>query len=128
MEGGCAFSAGINRSSAASTAVRSSSNNEGRFIGRRVCPRAGTGGEPLGLFLGFGFEWHSGYLTARLLQEKFDLSLRLLQVFLAFTGELYALLKEFHGDIQRKVGALEYSDDCLQTIEGILEIRSLPDF
>src|SRR6266849_4889200 len=128
MEGGCAFSAGINRSRAASTAARSSSKNDGRFIGRRVCPSAGTGREPLGFFLGFGFEWHSGYLAARLLEEKFDLSLRLFQVFLAFAGELYALLEEFHRVVQRKVGALEFSDDFLQTSEGMLEIGSLPRF
>src|SRR5712691_9951448 len=128
MEGGCAFSAGINRSRAASTAARSSSKNEGRFIGRRECPSAGTGGEPLGLFLGFGFEGHSGYLAARLLEEKFDLSLRLFQVFLAFAGELYALLEEFHRVVQRKVGALEFSDDFLQTSEGMFEIGFLPRF
>ena len=89
---------------------------------------SGHGRGPLGFFLGFGFEWHSGYLAARLLEEKFDLSLRLFEVFLAFAGELYALLEEFHCVVQRKVGALEFSDDLFQSSEGMLEIGSLPRF
>src|ERR1700694_4416452 len=125
MEGGCASSPGISRSSAASTAARSSSKNAGRFIRWRVGPDAPSGGARLGLFLGFGIKWLRGQLAAGLLEPNFPFALGLFQVFLAIAGELHAFLEKFHGLVERKVRALQLSDDFFQARQRMLEIGLL---
>src|ERR1700676_3295819 len=125
MEGGGASSPGINRSSAASTAARSSSKNAGRFIGWRARPDAPAAGARLVLFLGVGIERLRGQLAAGLLQQNFYFALGLFQVFLAIAGELHAFLEKFHGLVKRKVRALQLSHDFFQARQRMFEIGLL---
>src|ERR1700676_348988 len=125
MEGGGASSPGISRSSASSTAARSSSKNAGSFIRWGVRPDAPCGGARLGLFLGFGIERLRGQFAAGLLEQNFYFALGIFQMFLAVAGELHAFLKKFHGLVERKVRALQLPDDFFQARQRMLEIGLL---
>src|ERR1700722_3888329 len=107
IEEGCASSAGISRSSAASTAARSSSKNAGRFIGWKVAPGARQRCGRLGIFLGFGIEGFRRHLAAGFLEQNFHFALGLFQIFLAITRELHAFLEQLHGFVERKIRAFE---------------------
>src|SRR5260370_33222515 len=125
IERGSASWPGISRSRAASTAVRSSSKNAGRFIRWRVWPAARSGGVRLGLFLGFGIEWLRGQLASGLLKQNFHFALGLFQVFLAIARELHALLEQFHGLVERKVRALQLPHDFFQAGPRMPQIELL---
>src|ERR1700728_3474880 len=109
IEGGCAFSAGISRSRAASTAARSSSKNVGGFIkGRkRLTQTLAARGSPLRVFLGFRIEGFRGHLAAGFFKQNFHSAFGLFQMFLAVARELHAFLKQLHGFLERQIGALE---------------------
>src|ERR1700690_1114376 len=95
IEGGCAFSPGISRSRAASTAARSSSKNAGRFIGWKMVRRGYV--RRLRTFLGCRVKGHSGQLAAGFFEQDFHFTLGQFQVFLAVARKLHALFKQLHG-------------------------------
>src|SRR5216683_4631058 len=124
MEAGGVPSAGNKRSSAASTATRSSSKNEGSFIAAeigcamRIAPRSR-------FVLFFRLERLRRQLSVRLLQQNLHAPFRFFQLLLAFARELHAFFEQFHGLVQRELWALEAPHHFFQPRQGLLKIRLL---
>src|SRR5205085_2231034 len=112
METGCAVSGGSSRSSAASTASRSSSKKGESFI---------VGWNPLGqvachasrFALPLWIERFCAQLAVRLFQKDLDAALGFFELFLAFARKRHAFLEELHGVVQRKLRALQAPQNLL---------------
>src|SRR5215470_2897130 len=127
IEEGCTPSPGSSRSSSASTARRSSSKNDGSFMGEgefAVC-FIGCRSRLEFTFAGKGFGDH---LSIGLLQQDLYAPLGLLELFLALMRQSHALLKQLHRFVQRKLRALEFSHNFLKPRERALKIGPLLRF
>src|SRR5215472_9425382 len=122
IDRGCSVFAGKSLSRAASTAMRSSSKNCGRFIGTGKPDLSGCGCESR-TRLRFGFEGLGGELAIRLLEQDLDTAFGFLELLLAFAGERHAFFKELHGIIERQLRALQAADNFLEASEGFFEVR-----
>src|SRR5712692_5613189 len=127
MERGGVDSRRSRRSREASTSRRSSSKNEGGFIGAEEW-REGRVAKASRLALAFGIERLSGKLAIGFFQENFNAALGFLELFLAFAREGYSFFEEFHGVVERDLRALEAADDFFEAREGTLKIRLLRRF
>src|SRR5271168_2085879 len=121
MEGGWVVAAGMRRSRAASTARRSSSKNEGSFIVEGKL-RSRHAAESSRFALAFGIKGLSGKFAVGFFQENFHASLGFFELLLAFAREGHALFEEFHGVVERKLGAFKAADDFFEARQGALEI------
>src|SRR5258707_4052948 len=117
MEGGGVDSRGSRRSREASTSRRSSSKNEGGFIGAEEW-REGRVAKASRLALAFGIERLSGKLAIGFFQENFNAALGFLELFLAFAREGYSFFEELHGVVGRDLRTLEGPVDCFEGREG----------
>src|SRR6266849_8004022 len=121
MEGGCVVSSGSRRSSAASTAMRSSSKNAGSFIAAevgwamRVAPRSR-------LVLFFGLEGLGDEFAIGFLQQDFHAPFRFFQLFLALAGKGHAFLKQFHGFVECELWAFQAAHYFLEARQGLLKV------
>src|ERR1700730_1101955 len=127
MDGGSVDSEGRNRSSAASTATRSSSKHLWRFIaagaaeGRTMRHRSR-------FVLGFRFERFGCEFAVRFLQQDFYTALGLFQLLLAFARKLHPFFQQFHGLIQRELRAFEAAHNFFQARQRALKVRLLRSF
>src|SRR6476660_9625719 len=118
MDGGGAVSAGISRSRDASTATRSSSKKEGRFIVEEIgCEGEKSGRTPIGrlaflggavrsrLGLAFGIERLGGELAVGFFQKNFDTAFGFFELLLALAGKRDTFFEKLHGIVERELGA-----------------------
>jgi hypothetical protein len=75
--------------------------------------------------LAFGIEGLGGEFAVGFFKENFDAAFGLFQLLLAFAGEGHAFFEEFHGVVERKLGAFEAADDLFEACEGALKIGLL---
>src|SRR5262249_29244988 len=108
--------------SAASTTCRSSSKKAGSFIVGWSAKGRGS------RFVTFRLKRLGGDFAVSFLQKNFDFAFGFFKLFLAFTRERDALLKEPHGVIQRKLRALELADDFLEACKRLFKFRFLCRF
>src|SRR6266849_2250543 len=124
IDGGGRFSAGIRRSSEASTARRSSSKNCGSFIvteGMRESLVAGKSRFALVL----GIERLGGEFAVRFLQQNLHAALGFLELLLTLPRKRHAFFKELHGIVERELRALETANNFLEPRERALKVRLL---
>src|SRR5882672_5828243 len=127
MDDGGADSAGISRTSAASTERRSSSKKAGSFIATENS-RTGDSAAASRFTLTFGIKRFGSKLAVGFFDQDFHAAFRFFQLFLAFAREGHTFLEKLHGVIQGKLRAFQAADDFLQTRKGTLEIRLLGCF
>jgi hypothetical protein len=78
--------------------------------------------------LAFGVKGFGGEFAVGFLEENFYAAFRLFELLLAFAGEGHAFFEEFHGIVERQLGAFETADDLFETSERALKVRLLGRF
>src|SRR5260370_13154595 len=124
MEAGCAVAPGSNRSRAASTITRRSSENGGSVIAAGSGRAGGCRGASR-FRLPLGIERFSSQLAIGFLQENLYSPLGLFQLLLAFARECDAFFEELHRVVQRKLWTFQAAYDFLKPSQRAFKVGLL---